>query len=374
MLMLFPLYLCVFLFIQICRAERRIILSLDGGGIKGIIEARILAEFEKRTNKPVHELFDMVVGTSTGGLIACGLTSNRQGFNRPFTAEELVEFFRTNSTKIFPWVIPFSQYIRRGPKYSEKVTKNGIEKLLKENFGDAKLSEAKKPLIVTAVDIAESDIFFFKSHRINGKQYHDHYIRDVCRATSAAPTYFPPAFISAINKPDYVEEPPCFALVDGGVAANNPVAVAYQEARKLFGKDAEIKIISIGTGESGENRLQPYPKEPVEIAKKIKADNDKARAAYNKAQRRGLVRWISPMFGLMFDGQSTKDDYLVRNLENISKITANYSRLQVYFGNIDIEMDNASKIPEIEKFVEDYLNEGGSRKIDDLIAECGWKK
>ncbi len=79
------------------------ILSIDGGGLRGIVPLLILKEIEKQQGKKIHELFDVIVGTSTGGIIACGLTCTKDGVNPYLTIDQLIELYTTKGNVIFPY-------------------------------------------------------------------------------------------------------------------------------------------------------------------------------------------------------------------------------------------------------------------------------
>jgi patatin-like phospholipase/acyl hydrolase len=203
------------------------ILSLDGGGIKGLFSAAVLAHLEEDLNTRIVDHFDLIVGTSTGGIIALGLGCG-------LTPSELVKFYVTKGPQIFAKGLMTSvkQLVR--PKYSSLA----LEKAIKECVGDATLGDSKKRLVIPAYNVGKDDVYLFKT------PHHERLTRDykvpvwkVALATSAAPTYFP-AFVGVDN----------VRLIDGGVWANNPMVVGIAEAVSLLEQPIQnIHVLSLGT-------------------------------------------------------------------------------------------------------------------------------
>nr|WP_240992343.1 patatin-like phospholipase family protein [Wolbachia endosymbiont of Culex quinquefasciatus] len=207
------------------------ILSVDGGGIRGIIPAIILAEIEKRTRRTIAEIFDLVAGTSTGGIVVAGLCRKDERGNPQYSANDLVEFYQKYGAYIFK-----SSFLRRSifswlncAQYPHK----NIEFVLDKYFGDSTLADATNNLMLTSYDIKNNYPFFFKNWREDRNFIK---LKDALRATTAAPTYFAPKYLK-INHKEMV-------LVDGGVFANNPAACAYASAKRLFPND-EIILLSL---------------------------------------------------------------------------------------------------------------------------------
>lgn len=237
------------------------ILSIDGGGIRGVIPARILAELERRLAKkgnrePLYKHFDLIAGTSTGGIIALGLTiPNKAGSAPVATAADLEKLYVEKGLDIFPRGIWQSLRDQASkviwPTYSPKP----LERILAGLLGERRLSQSLGRVMVTAYDLSNRRAVF-----LNGAKGQmpademDYLAREAARATSAAPTYLPPAEIHPIpasgsNAKDNKSQ----AMIDGGVFANDPALAAYTEAIKLqckgiWADQEDIEIISIGTG------------------------------------------------------------------------------------------------------------------------------
>nr|PNR54748.1 hypothetical protein PHYPA_005641 [Physcomitrium patens] len=210
------------------------ILSLDGGGMRGLIAARILSHLENILQEKVGEkvklcdYFDLLAGTSTGAVLATMLVTPDANGNPTFTAEGCCEFYKKNGRLIFQhrWYDPFHGSVRQlyRPKYSGR----RFEDLLKKyTFIDGKfltLLDTLKPLVVTSFDISQATPFFFVRQAAQKDQSRNFRLWEVCRATAAAPTYFPPASVRSVD--GRVQG----TLIDGGAVQNNPALVATTHA------------------------------------------------------------------------------------------------------------------------------------------------
>jgi hypothetical protein len=225
------------------------ILSLDGGGIRGLIPATALARIAASLGVPGRDLasrFHLVAGTSTGGIMAAGLCAPGALRHGP---DDLVSLYTTHGATIFP---P-GAWSARNPLSDCKYEALALETVLAGRLGQVPLSEAAPELMVTSWDIERAKPHLFCSWRARHASVEDFRLVDVARATSAAPTYFPPAEIMALD-PNFAPAQRRFALIDGGVFANDPAALALAEARRLFPKADRALILSLGTG-AGVNRL-----------------------------------------------------------------------------------------------------------------------
>jgi patatin-like phospholipase/acyl hydrolase len=288
------------------------ILSIDGGGIRGIIPALILAELEKRTGRQVHELFQLVAGTSTGGLLALGLAvPGRSKKKARYSAGAMVDLYQNDGSRIFARSV-WHRARAMGSLAEEKYPSDGIEEVLREKFGETRLTDALVPVLVTSYDIELRRPHFFKSHKAKADASRDYLMRDAGRATSAAPTYFEPAYVRVDDDSDAV------ALVDGGVFANNPSACALVEAICEFGvRPEEIALLSLGTGELTRPLL------------------------YEDARGWGLARWAQPVLNVVFDGVSDTVSYQVESILGSTAGDDRYLRIQIALDEGNDDMDDA---------------------------------
>jgi predicted acylesterase/phospholipase RssA len=258
------------------------ILSIDGGGIRGLIPATVLAEIEKSTGKPIAQLFDVIAGTSTGGILACGLSVPDTQENPKFSASALVDLYVQKGQRIFPHHLfqRFTQY------FEEQYPTSGIEQVLHDYLGESHLSDGVTELLVTAYDIERRKPKFFRSRDAKQDPTRDHPLWMVARATSAAPTYFEPFKLPGVTPEDYE------ALVDGGVFANNPAMCAYVDGSAGPGqvRPEGVLLVSLGTG--AQNR-------PI---------------MYDRVKDWGQLRWAKPILDVTFQGISATTDYQLEQI------------------------------------------------------------
>ena len=207
------------------------ILSLDGGGIRGIFPAAILADLESKylDGASVAEYFDLITGTSTGGILALGMAAGMR-------ASELLDLYMTRGKEIFP---PEHRAIRKFFQYIKTAyRREPLDRVLEEVLGESKLRDSLARLCIPSLDWKYGDVYVFKTpHHPDYKRDGDEPMTKVAAATSAASTFLKP-----------VEDGYIFA--DGGVWANNPIMIGLVEALSTFKtKRTDIVILSIGCGE-----------------------------------------------------------------------------------------------------------------------------
>lgn len=201
------------------------ILSFDGGGIRGLFSASVASHLEQNTGKRLIDHFDLVVGTSTGAIIALGLAAG-------LTGEEILQFYELHGPDIFARKRRLSQVIR--PKYSNRP----FVAALQEVFGDRTLNDLKAPVCIAAYEMIEAVPRVLKTDHNAGLHWGGaRTVWKVAAASAAAPTFFPPV---TIDREDL--------HIDGGLWANNPVLIGITEAMTRFEQPlGNIRILSIGT-------------------------------------------------------------------------------------------------------------------------------
>jgi patatin-like phospholipase/acyl hydrolase len=299
------------------------ILSIDGGGVRGLLAIKTLKEVERITGKKVHQLFDMVVGTSTGGLIACGLSVGDGKGNPLYDLDHLEKIYTEERATIFPKPGFFTRLI--GQYFNPTYGVLGLEDILDREFKDKRLSDCLIPIQIPTYDIAGDRPIFFKTREgVENPAIPEINVllRDICRATSAGPTYFPPHSFSFKNQPD--EAAKIINCVDGGVFINNPSlsAVAevlkhggYYSTRTQFIDLEDIKLLSLGTGNT-----------PQEIT-------------FDMSSTWGAINWVRPLINIMMEGVTKATHYKTTQflMEN------NYLRLDLELSDAKFaRMDNAS--------------------------------
>ena len=279
----------------------RRVLSIDGGGIRGIIPALVISHLEQKTGQPASELFDLIVGTSTGGMLALGLALQMEEGAPQFNAKQMVKLYGVHGGEIFEQSL-WRKLRSVGGVLEEAYSHEALERILNLYFGAHTLADCSVPAMVTSYDIQNRRTVFFKS-------WHEEHGMILCseaaRATSAAPTYFEPTKIT------WAEE--SATLVDGGIFINSPSVSAYAEARKLFPNEP-IALLSLGTGEL--TRVIPY----------------------EAARTWGSALWVMSLLDCMFDGVSKAADHQMRLL-----LGDHYLRLQTPLHYASDDMDDASR-------------------------------
>jgi uncharacterized protein len=284
------------------------ILSIDGGGIRGIIPAIILSVIEEKTGKTIAELFDIIAGTSTGGLLALALTKPLPDGTPQYSAKKLIELYEQEGGNIF--FNPEGPPSQMKPKYPS----DGIEEVLGRYFEETRLSEALQEVLITSYDVEKSSPYFFKRHQAQAKpNLHDFPMAKVGRATSAVPGYFEPLRLE-VNEPAF----PNRVLIDGGVFASNPAMCAYGEAKTLYPDARDFLLVSIGTGE---------------LTRKL---------CYEEIKDWGMAQWLQPLLDVIFDGVADTVDYQLKELLPSEFCNKYYYRFQTDKLEPDSAIDDAS--------------------------------
>ena len=235
--------------------SRSRILSIDGGGIKGIVPAvvllhleKLLKQLSKNQNSRIHDYFDLFSGASTGAIIIAGLLSPNKN-NRPkYSPEEILDLYLENGHIIFN--SSFFQEIKSvSGIVNVKYDPEGLESVFEKYFGKSELKGLLKPSLIPVYDLSRGKNYFFRQQKALTSPRHNFYVKDLLRGATSALSYFPPAQISTVND----REHRCF--IDGGVFANNPALSAYAEFRyhnsNLHAKDT--MMLSLGTGRKTTN-------------------------------------------------------------------------------------------------------------------------
>ena len=213
-------------------SDNRALLCLDGGGIKGIMTIQLLRELERRAGKPCHEIFDLVAGTSTGGIIAGLIASGH-------TADEIDKLYETLVSKVFVKRGPFANQFLDPPHWSKASYRRLLKELIEDVTLEAACTASDLDLVITAHDVAEGEETFFSYLRERPaprNAYGRVLLRAAMEATMSAPTYFMPFE----------------RFVDGGTTTyNNPAVAAILEAIQFGGGQysrEHLTVLSFGTG------------------------------------------------------------------------------------------------------------------------------
>ncbi|GAQ88003.1 hypothetical protein KFL_003930060 [Klebsormidium nitens] len=318
------------------------VLAIDGGGVRGLIPALTLARLEgmlqQKSGNPdarIADYFDMIAGTSVGGLLAVMLlTPNEDG--RPlFSAAEAATFIKNNSPMIFykHWAAGLRQIFK--PKYSTKPLERILDYYLTEPWETPlTLKNLLKPCLITSYDLSRASPRFFVRKLAQLSDSHDFRLRDVCRATAAAPSYFKPACIWS------VDESTRAVCADGGIIANNPTLAAVNHLivnREEFPTSSLTRprlVLSLGAGEG----VDTYD--------------------YKRARQWGLLGWAVPVMEMMLWGNGNTVDFIMTLFSEALSTAKSYLRIEVKnLTGTTKQLDNATpaNIAALEKLTEEAL-------------------
>ncbi len=263
------------------------VLAIDGGGIRGLIPALVLAEIERRTGRRVADLVDMIAGTSTGGILACAL-----GKPDPLPAAEIASLYVEEGPRIFDRSL-LKRITSLGGYLDERYESKGLLRALERYLGGEPMTAATVPLLLTAYDTERRGIHFLRSEGAGSGAT----MVEAAHATSAAPTYFEPVRLGGAT------------LIDGGVFAINPSLCAFAEV----GGRLDV-LLSLGTGEHTR------------------------RLEHDEIEDWGQLEWARPLIDVVFDGGQDAVDFQLRAL-----LGDRYVRLQTLLGEASDDLDDASE-------------------------------
>jgi patatin-like phospholipase/acyl hydrolase len=259
------------------------VLSIDGGGIRGLIPALVLAEIEQRCGRPAGELFDLVAGTSTGAIIACALTRPD-----PLPAEEIARIYVEEGPRIFDRSL-LKRITSADGYLDERYDNAGLLAALERHLGGVRLADAEPDLLLTVYDLeARESLFLDRETQMS--------MVEAAHASSAAPSYFEPVRLADST------------FVDGGVFATNPALCAFALAE-----------------------------EPVELLASLGTGEHTRRLPYEEVRDWGRLEWARPILDVVFDATADAVD-----LQLSALIGDAYVRLQTRLDEASDDFDDAS--------------------------------
>ncbi|CAM6104424.1 unnamed protein product [Calypogeia fissa] len=343
------------------------ILSIDGGGMRGIIPGRVLAHLEailkEKSGDPdakIVDYFDIAAGTSVGGIIATMLFTDNGSGVPLFTGEESWKLIAEKGKNIFK--IPASQRAwkkLRGiltPRYSTKYLVGILKEYLLRDDKPLTLRDTLKPVLIPCYDLESATPFVFSRADALTDDKWDFPLWEICRATSSVPAFFKPTLLKSVDG-----KTSCTAI-DGGIVMNNPTAAAITHV--LHNKDEfpnvrgtqDLLVLSLGTGQFDHTY------------------------SYQKVRHWGAFQWARPVVKIIFDGISDMVDHTV-SMSFGEKNRCNYVRVQVSVKQVSglpdkalMQMDNGSSnnVKRLKKIADEvitspsmeHLPYGGRRNLD----------
>jgi len=338
--------------------KTRFVLTIDGGGVRGIVAAVLLDALEGElrnagVTKPVSDVFDLIAGTSTGAIIASGLSAPGPDPSKPlFTPTQLRDLFRNHVRDIFPrrriLKVPILRNIRQllGPLYSP----TPLQSILTQSLGNKTFLNPRRNLLITAYSIDPREAVFFRGGPLtppgDPQCSGDIKLVDAVIGSSAAPTFFPPHIVTNARSGKRN------TLIDGAVFNNNPAIAGLAEALRLF-PDDDIKVISLGTGRT----VQSFP--------------------FAKASRWGFLEWVTPigefrtpLLSVIADGQAHAVEVQMEKLlgDRFQRFDYNLNR---GYGAPSIDDSSKSNMRALERGALNMVEEMRPR-LRTLAQEIAW--
>jgi patatin-like phospholipase/acyl hydrolase len=314
------------------------VLSFDGGGIRGVMSAVMLQAIEKEIGQPLNKYFDLIAGTSTGSILATAIAMGK-------TSQEIIKLYQDNGQRIFPYSSLFSwdrlalimKYGISAPKYSD----DGLTKVLKEQFGNRRLSDLESPkLLLVAYDTLTREPLVFKNWQ-KDKPWANSPLWELCLCSSSAPSFFPG---HRLETPTQV-----YSVIDGGVGANNPCACAIAEALRLGNQIKDMTVLSIGTGDA---------RKPITWA---------------EASGWGIGQWIwkGRLIQVLFEASSGIHNYISQEVMSPPEIDGNaqssrYLRLQPEIQNDTMDDGTPANIEKLIQTGQKYIQENKAQVLNFL--------
>lgn len=320
------------------------ILAIDGGGIRGVVPLQIIRYIEQKTDKEIHQCFDLIAGTSTGGILSCALTLQDTeavvANKRKYSLDELDKIYREHGKEIFPIT---GNYFSKAFAFCRnwfkpQFTPHSLNKVLTQFLSDSRITNCLKPIYITSYDIHRNKPVFFTYREASLIPECNATLLEICRATSAAPTYFPTY--------DFNYDSEKITCIDGGIYMNNPAIGALIEVLgnsdyknyKIDNKSLElsdISILSLGTG---------YRTSLIDS---------------NKATNWGRLRWIKPVIDLTTNSPVKVVDYQIETIFKSFNLKDNYLRIDIIIDNKHSEMSDSR-----EETIDYLINQTKSQIIN----------
>ncbi len=305
--------------------------------MRGLITAVWLERLEQKLGGPIHRYFDLVAGSSTGAILAAGVSM-------AVPARDLVRMYQERAREIFPSLPSqlWSRFVRtfdQGlsvPKYSDQ----GLERVLREYFGPATFGQLKiKPTLITTYDTIKREARVFRNIK---PEYKPLPVWKLVKASASAPTYFPATALKVEGQE--------LSLIDGGVVANNPTACAIAEAVKFNHDEGtgsgleDLVVLSMGTG------------------------HQTRTISLKEAQGWGPVQWMLPVIDVLMDGSADATDHIAAQVLQQN----HYIRMQVALsrGLDDLDDASATNLWALEILAQEYLkSQGGDQLLDQAVRQ-----
>lgn len=275
------------------------ILSIDGGGMRGIVSAVLLKSLEEKLQyysgnreAKIADYFDMIAGTSTGAVLAVLYLYPTSKGESKYSASQILDMYLDFGKQIFKKNILF-------PLVGSKYTDKGLKRLLNEYFSDTTVADLRKACLLTSYNTEQREAVFFNTISSRKDEKRNCSLVDAVMASAAVPAVFPPRCLNYRRG--------CLGCyIDGGVVANNPALCALIETLKLPRCEGMEDVILLSVGNVSSKK--PYP--------------------YSKVKYWGAIQWVEPIFAILADSNEQVTDYQLNRMFKAIHCSKNYYRMQ----------------------------------------------
>lgn len=328
------------------------ILSIDGGGSRGRVATTQLRyvgmQLEAKYNLQIPRVFDIVAGTSTGGIIGAGLCMPQSdGMTPKYSIQEIDELYSPENARTIFSASIWHKIRTLGGICGTKYQAHGIDHMLNEKFGSTWLSESITNLLISSLNIDTQEVFTFRRDMARETPTMDYRLADVCRATSAAPTYFPSVLIRDRSMQSHT-------FIDGGVRKNNPSSLALDWAHEIYPDAPGYIMLSLGTG----TKL---------------TDN----GGWERLAHAGPIGWAKPLISIMMEGSSSlAHKYVTASLQPrtiLGHRVKQYFRTQIHIPRVLSALDTTNSIAmaQLRALADPLSNTQIRTTLDEFIDTVG---
>jgi patatin-like phospholipase/acyl hydrolase len=292
-----------------------------------------LAEIERRTGRRIAEMFDLIAGTSTGGILALGLSvpQDQKGKRPRYEASQLVSFYEEDGKEIFHAF--WRDIVSLHGLTEERYPSEPIERVLQKYLGEeTRLSQALTEILITSYEIETCRPFYFTRRKARAKRggRFDPRMWEVARSTTAAPAYFSPFQIKRSKRSHL----PPLTFIDAGVFVNNPTLCAFAEAVSMH-REPATHLAPEGRPGGSKQSERPVETQSGSVADGVDylvlslgTGEINTPIRYEDARNWGTLRWARPLIDIAYDGGSDAVDGQMRQLMHVMKRPYLYYRFQ----------------------------------------------
>jgi patatin-like phospholipase/acyl hydrolase len=333
--------------------EKFCILSLDGGGLRGVVPLTILKTIEAKTGKRIHELFNFIAGTSTGGLITAAISIKNpiEPTTPLYTLDDVMDVYVHRGNEIFPERTKIGNLLHDAEDlFKPKFSDDGIKAVFTDVLKNYRMLDCLNDVMMCSYDLNNNVPLFFKSRAARNNIAQNALLYDVCRATSAGPSYLPSYEFVYPND----TEDPNRNCIDGGVYVNNPALAALVDFSKYHGQYLpssvdepdidydKVFVLSLGTG------------------------SYTGKVSNSDTMNKGEIYWAQQISDIMMRGVNRATDYEMCEM----MVQENYLRLTIAI-DTDVHSEITNSTSETTQYLVAATNDMLVQKDKDITAFLG---